>query len=74
MKQTDWKFIKYVIHHKHSMTPEQLKQKPFEEIIKFGHEKLNTEQGESNEEEQESTTSSEKSEQYSESDTTADDT
>ena len=39
MKQTNWKFIKYVIHHKHSMTPEQLKRKPFEEIIKFGHEK-----------------------------------
>ena len=32
MKQTNWKFIKY--HHKHSMTPEQLKQKPFEEIFK----------------------------------------
>ena len=27
VKQTNWKFIKYVIHHKHSMTPEQLKQK-----------------------------------------------
>ena len=25
MKQTNWKFIKYVIHRKHSMTPEQLK-------------------------------------------------
>ena len=30
MKQTNWKFIKYVIHHRHSMTPEQLKQKSFE--------------------------------------------
>ena len=39
MKQTNWKFIKYVIHHKHSMTPEQLKKKPFEEIIKKQHEK-----------------------------------
>ena len=29
MKQTNWKFIKYVIHHKHSMTPELLKKKPF---------------------------------------------
>ena len=38
MKQTNWKFMKYVIHHKHSMTPEQLKKKPFEEIIKIGHE------------------------------------
>ena len=27
MEQTNWKFIKYIIHHKHSMTPEQLKQK-----------------------------------------------
>ena len=35
MKQTNWKFIKYVIHHKHSMTPELLKQKPFEEISKI---------------------------------------
>ena len=30
MKQTNWKFIKDVIHHRHSMTPEQLKQKSFE--------------------------------------------
>ena len=51
------------------MTPEQLKQKPFEEIFKIHHEKLDTEEGESNEEEEESTTSSEKSEQDSESDT-----
>ena len=36
MKQTNWKFIKYVIHHKHSMTPEQIKRKPFEQIIKIG--------------------------------------
>ena len=48
MKQTNWKFIKYVIHHKHSMTPEQLKKKPFKEIIKIGHEQLDTEEGESN--------------------------
>ena len=40
MKQTNWNFIKYVIHHQHSMTPEQLKQKPFEEIFKKQHEKL----------------------------------
>ena len=32
MKQTNWKFIVYVIHHKHSMTPDQLKQKPFQEF------------------------------------------
>ena len=25
MKQTYWKFIKYVIHYRHRMTPEQLK-------------------------------------------------
>ena len=25
MKQNNWKFIKFLIHHKHSMTPEQLK-------------------------------------------------
>ena len=67
MKQTNWKFIEYVIHHKHSMTPEQLKQKPFEEISKIQHEKLRTEEEESNEEKEESTTSSENSEQDSES-------
>ena len=59
MKQTNWKFIKYVIHHKHSMTPEQLKQKPFKEIFKIQHENLDAEEGESNEEDNESTTSSE---------------
>ena len=40
MKQNNWKLIKYVIHHRHPMTPEQLKQKPFEEIFKTQHEKL----------------------------------
>ena len=73
MKQTNWKFIKYVIHHKHSMTPEQLKQKPFKENFKKQHEKLDTEEGESNDEEEESTTSLEKSEQESESDTFTED-
>ena len=73
MRQTNWKFIKYVIHHKQSMTPEQLKKKPFKEVLKIGHDKLNTEKGESNEEEEESLTSSDMSEQDSESDTTADD-
>ena len=58
MKWTNWKFIKYLIHHRHSITPEQLKQKPFKEIFKKQHEKLDTEEGESNEEEEESTTSS----------------
>ena len=68
MKQNNWKFIKYLIHYKHSMTPEQLKQKPFEDIFKNQHEKVDTEEGESNEEEDKSTTSSDKSEQNSESD------
>ena len=59
MKQNNCKFMKYVIHHRHPMTPEQLKQKPFEEIFKNLHEKVDTEEGESNEEEEEFTTSEE---------------
>ena len=73
MKQNDWKFIKYVIHHRHPMTPEQLKQKLFKEIFKNQHEKVDTEVGESNGEEEKSTTSSEMSEQDSKSDTTTED-
>ena len=69
MEQTNWKFSKYVIHHKHSMTPEQLKQKPYEEIFKKQHEKLDIEEGESNDKGYVSSTSPEKSEQDSESDT-----
>ena len=38
MKRNNCKFMKYVIHHRHPMTPEQLKQKPFEEIFKNQHE------------------------------------
>ena len=57
MKQNNCKFIKYVIHHRHPMTPEQLKQKPFEEIFKNQHEILDTDEGESIEEEEEFTTS-----------------
>ena len=34
MKQTIWKLIEYVIHHKHSMTPEQLKQKHLKDNMK----------------------------------------
>ena len=45
MKQTNWKFIKYVIHHRDSMTPDQLKQKPFKEIFKKQHEQFDTEKG-----------------------------
>ena len=75
MKQTNWKFIKYVIHHKHSTTLEQLKKKPFKPIIKIKqHEELDTEEGESNKDEEESTTSSDMSVQDSPSDATADDT
>ena len=73
MKQNNWKFIKYVIHHRHPMTPDQLKQKPFEEIFKNQHEKVDTDEGESIEEEEKSTTSSDKSEQDSESDITTED-
>ena len=51
--------MKYVIHHRYPMTPEQLKQKPFEEIFNNQHEKVDTEEGESIEEEEEFTTSEE---------------
>ena len=73
MKQNNCKFIKYVIHHRHPMTPEQLKQKPFEESFKNQHKKVDTEKGESFEDEEKSTTSSDKSEQDSESDITTED-
>ena len=46
MKWTNWEFLKYVIHHKHSMTPEQLKQKSFKEMIKIQQVKLHIEEGE----------------------------
>ena len=67
MKQNNCKFIKYVIHHRHPMTPAQLKQKPFEEIFKNQHEKVDTDEGESTkiEEEEEFTTSEELTEEYS---------
>ena len=85
MKQNNWKFMKYLVHHRHTMTPEQHKQKPFEEIFKIQHEKVDTEEGESNEEEEEVTTSEEMTEdeystfsdmskQYSESDINVDET
>ena len=73
MKQNNWKFIKYVIQHRHPMTPEQLKQKPFEDLYKNQQEKVDTDEGESIEEEEKSTTSSDKSEQDSESDITYED-
>ena len=62
IKQNNCKFMKYVIHHRHPMTPEQLKQKSFEEIFKNQHEKVDTEERESNEEEEEFTTSEEMTE------------
>ena len=55
------------------MTPEQLKQKPSEEIFKNQHEKVDTDERKSIEEEEKSTTSSNKSEQDSESDITTED-
>ena len=85
MKQNNCKFIKYVIHNRHPMTPQQLKQKPFEEIFKNQYEEVDTEEGESIEEEEEFTTSeeltedeystfSDMSKQDSESDTNVDET
>ena len=85
MKQNNCKFIKYAIHNGHPMTPDQLKQKPFEEILKNQHETVDTEGGESIEEEEEFTTSeeltedeystfSDMSKQDSESDINVDDT
>ena len=59
MKQNNCTFMKYVIHHRHPMTPEQLKQKPFEEIFKNLHEKVDTDEGESIEEEEKFSTSEE---------------
>ena len=73
MKQNHWKFIKYLIHHTDSMTPEQLNQKPFKQMSKNQHEKVDIEEGESNEEEVKSTISSEMSEQDSKSDITTED-
>ena len=74
MKQSNFKFIKYVIHHRHPMTAEQLKQKPFEEIFKNQHEKVDTDEGKSIEDEEKSTTSSDKLKQDSETDINVDDT
>ena len=45
MLQANWKFINYVIHNEHSMTPKQLKKKPIKQIIKIEHGKLDTEEG-----------------------------
>ena len=74
MKQNNCKLIKYVIHHRHPMTPEQLKQKPFEEIFKNQLENVDTDEGESIQEEEKSTTSPDMSKQGSVSDINVDDT
>ena len=73
MKQTNLNFIKYVICHKHSLTPEQLQRKPFMEIIKIGQEKLDTEEGGSNTDEEESTTSTQISKESVKYDTSTED-
>ena len=67
--------MKYVIHHRHPMTPGQLTLKPFDEIFKNQHGKLDTEEGESNEEEEEFTTSEELTKvEYSRKDVNVDET
>ena len=40
MKQNNWKFIKYLVHHRHPMTPEQHKQKPFKFFLRINMKKL----------------------------------
>ena len=65
MLQNNCKFIKFVIHHRYLMTPEQLKQNPFEEIFKNQHEKVDTDEGESTKVQEEFTTSEELTEEYS---------
>ena len=65
MKKNNCKFMKYVIHLRHPMTPEKLKQKPFEEIFKNQHEKLDRDEGESIKEQEKFTTSEELTEEYS---------
>ena len=53
MLQTHSKFIKYVLFTLHRMTPEQMKMNPIKPIIKVKtNEKLDTEEGESNTDEQ----------------------
>ena len=66
MLQTHGKFMKYVFYTLHRMTPEQMKMNPIKPIIKVKtNEKLDTEEGESNSDEQESTISNQEEEEYS---------
>ena len=69
--QTNKHFMNYVIFTSQEMTLEQLKQNP---TTVHPNQKLDSEEGESNKEEEQSTPSSDMSEQDSESDTTVDDT
>ena len=74
MLQTHAKFMKYVFYTLHRMTPEQMKMNPIKSIIEVKtYQELDTDEGESIEEEEKSTTSSDKSEQDSESDITTED-
>ena len=59
--RTNKHFMKYVKFTLQEMTPEQIKQNP----ITVQHQKLDTEEGESNTDEQESTTSNKEEEEYS---------
>ena len=59
--QTNKHFMKYVKFTLQEMTPEQLKQNP----ITVQHQKLDTEEGESNTDEQESTISNKEEDKYS---------
>ena len=65
MKQNSCKFMKYSIHHRHPMTPEQLKQTPLEEIFKNQHEKVDTDEEESTKVQEEFSKSEELTEEYS---------
>ena len=64
--QTNKKFMKYVFFTSHVMTPEQLKQNPI--TVHPNHEKLDTDEGESNKDEEEFTTSQDLPEEFSTSD------
>ena len=66
MLQTHGKFMKYVFYILHRMAPEQMKKNPIKPIIKVKtNEKLDTDVGESNSDEQESTISNKEEEEYS---------
>ena len=74
MLQTHGNFMKYVFYTLLRMTPEQMKMNPIEPIIKVKtYPEIDTDEGESTEEEEKSTTSSDKSEQDSESDISTED-